>query len=195
MQARSEGGIEPAENKWHERYYKWLSGLVVTPKKKQYTKLLWRLYTKPFRYILEKDMNRVIDGVELRYRFGHENRLPRDIVEYELDDSDCSVLEMMIALSIRCEENIMTNEAEGDRTSKWFWSMVQSLGLYQMSDGFYDEQKVDDILDRFVKRKYEKNGRGGLFTIHNQPGMDQRKVEIWYQMMAWLIEQDEKGEI
>ena len=52
----------------------------------------------------------------LRYRFGREIKLPSGIISSELDNYPCSVLEMLIALSIRCEETIMTDEEYGDRT-------------------------------------------------------------------------------
>jgi hypothetical protein len=54
-----------------------------------------------------------------------------------------------------------------------------------MTDGHYDEIYVTEVIDRFINRKYEPNGKGGLFTIRNVKE-DLRDVEIWYQMCWYL---------
>ena len=104
-----------------------------------------------------------------------------------LDDKDCSVLEMMVALSIRCEEHIMDNPDIGDRTGKWFLDMIVNLGLEKMTDDRFDKRYVEKILHRFMNREYERNGDGGLFTVHHNR-IDMRSVEIWYQAMWYFDE-------
>lgn len=105
----------------------------------------------------------------------------------------CRVLEMLTALSIKCEEHIMSNPKYGDRTSLWFWGMIESLGLMDMIDTCFDADYVDFVLDRLENRKYRKNGSGGLFTIHDTR-CDMRNVEIWKQMCWYLDEIIEEGE-
>jgi hypothetical protein len=100
-------------------------------------------------------------------------------------DGPCSVLEMMIALAIRCEENIMDDPLIGDRTRQWFWSMISSLGLSGMTDTRFDNKSVDRVLETFLDRDYKPNGEGGLFTI-KRCEKDLRKVEIWYQLLWYL---------
>jgi hypothetical protein len=97
----------------------------------------------------------------------------------------CTVLEMMIALAIRCEETIMDDFDVGNRTGQWFWGMVTNLGLGSMTDIRYDERYIDDVLTRFLNREYEPDGKGGLFTIR-RCDRDLRKVEIWYQLCWYL---------
>ena len=80
----------------------------------------------------------------------------------------------------------MTDSEYGDRTGLWFWNMVDSLGLGNMVDRYYDKHLVNDILYDFNNRKYAHNGVGGLFTILNTR-RDLRDVEIWYQM-AWYLD-------
>jgi hypothetical protein len=48
-------------------------------------------------------------------------------------------------------------------------------------------KNVNQILTNLVERTYQKNGKGGLFPL-KQPAKDQRRVEIWYQMAAYLNE-------
>ena len=106
-------------NELQRRYFDWMYNRVMGDKY-SYRKLLVRLNEIPFIYILPMDENRKEDGLDLRYRFGHENGISDKEIANHLDISDCSVLEMMVALAIHCEENIMDDPEYGDRTSKWF---------------------------------------------------------------------------
>ena len=102
-----------------------------------------------------------------------------------LDDRPCSVLEMLIALAMRCEEHIMDDPDIGNRTGQWFWSMITNLGLGSMTDAKFDRVKINHVILIFLDRKYKPNGEGGLFTVRNCP-RDLRTIEIWYQMCWYL---------
>ena len=91
---------------------------------------------------------------------------------------------MIVALALRCE-TIMEDPDYGDRTGKWFWGMIESLGLKSMDDTSFNRDYVDDVIDIFLSRGYGRDGRGGLFTIKH-PKRDLRTVEIWYQMNWYL---------
>ena len=170
-------------------YFEWLLKLTCgegRSRRFSYKKLLTRLHNIRFRYSIAHDRNRAEDGVDLRYRFvlihGYEDSY--DLVMEALD-KPCSVLEMMVALAIRCEENIMDDPNIGDRTSQWFWGMVTNLGLGSMTDEQYDRRFVDDIVKTFLDRKYAPDGKGGLFRVRDCD-RDLRTVEIWYQL-CWFI--------
>lgn len=176
------------ENELINEYFEWMYQLVCgNVKRVSYRKLLCHLYDTPFDYSIAMDGNRAEDGVDLRYRFGYENNIEGSAIASCLDDKECSVLEMMVALSIRCEEHIMDNPDIGDRTGKWFLNMIENLGLKKMSDKYFNERYVTQVLDRFLNRDYERNGEGGLFTVHHNR-IDMRSVEIWYQAMWYLDE-------
>ena len=171
-------------------YFNWMCDLVYDKrycKKLSYRKLLSYLHNREFIYILDMDGNRSEDGVDLRYRFAYEHNYSYPMVANYLDDRQCSILEMMVALAIRCEDSIMADSDIGNRTGLWFWSMIKSLGLDYMSDANFDKYAADKIIDRFLERKYEPNGKGGLFTIKHCR-YDLRSVDIWYQMMFYLDE-------
>lgn len=169
-------------------YFEWLCNIVCSVKQKeQYEKLLVRLFNEPFRYILDMDANRASDGMELRYRFGREHRIKLPVIVHILDDKSCSVLEMLIALSLRVEENIMNDPTIGNCTDKWFWLMIENLGLVKMTDEYYDDEYVGFSLNIFMERRYESNGEGGLVVL-KYPRQDLRFVEIWYQVMWYLSE-------
>ena len=167
-------------------YFDWMINVVSNnrfSKEVSFNKLLMYLHNTEFSYSIPKDKNRAVDGVDLRYRFAYEHSDIRDAESYL--SGPCTVLEMMVALSIRCEESIMDNPELGDRTGQWFWGMIASLGLGSMMDSCFDRAYVDQVIDRFLNRKYQPNGRGGLFTVRNCK-RDLRNVEIWYQMCWYL---------
>lgn len=171
-----------------EAYFQWMCQLVCNKRHAKglsYRKLLRHLYCRDFSYSLPMDGNRAEDGIDLRYRFGNDLSIDSRVIASCMDDRPCSILEMMVALAVRCEEHIMDDPDIGDRTGEWFWEMVSSLGLDSMTDSNFIPWKVDDILDRFLERKYKRNGEGGLFQIP-YCNADLRTVEIWYQMCWYL---------
>lgn len=175
-------------DKLNDEYFDWLCDFVCSRpdfRISVYDKLLAKLHDTTFNYIIPMDENRFNDGVELRYRFGRENSCPQSLVAIYLDDRPCSVLEMMVALAVRCEDDIMTDPDIGDRTYVWFWDMIRSLGLYFMTDNHFDSELVDEVVERFIRRGYKRNGEGGLFTVRNTT-KDMRNLEIWDQMCNYL---------
>lgn len=177
----------------NREYFNWMYSIVCDnryfhrKREGSYRKLFKHLHRTPFVTVIAMDDNRTADGIDLRYRFGHEMRYRQSEIASYIDDRDCSILEMMIALAIRCEEHIMEDSDAGNRTGQWFWNMIVSLGLGSMNDTRYSESYVDDCIDRFLYRKYKRNGEGGLFTVE-RPRRDMRNVEIWYQMCMYLEE-------
>lgn len=174
-------------NKQHirEEYFEWMYELVCCGryhKENSYRKLLSHLHDIPFTYNIPKDENRAEDGIGLRYRFAYFHKYP-DTVETMIS-GPCSVLEMMVALSIRCED-IMDDPDLGDRTGQWFWKMIVNLGLGGMYDARYDRNRVDEAIYIFLNREYEPDGRGGLFRVKNCE-YDMRKFEIWIQTLWFL---------
>lgn len=79
----------------------------------------------------------------------------------------------------------MYDPENGNRVDRWFWGMIESLGLAGMDDNHYDETYVNQVIYIFLNRQYDRSGRGGLFTL-NLRGQDMRKIDIWYQM-NWYI--------
>lgn len=146
----------------------------------RYERLLLYLSGRQFTWMVDHDENRAEDGFALRWKFSDVNfwtgRLP----------SRCSVLEMMIALSMRCEDVVYDPE-EGDRVALWFWKMIKNLGLFGMDNAHFDKNCCREIVDDLLERQYGRNGEGGLFRTSN-PRINMRKSEIWYQMNVWLGE-------
>jgi hypothetical protein len=164
-------------------YFRYLCGLVKGGPARGggRVEFLWFLHKKPFYCIIDNDENRSEDGKQLWEDWSGE----------ELnEEAQCSVLEMLIGLAKRIDY-ILADSREGDRTAKWFWEMVGNLGLEEFTDrDLVDERRNynnDRILDILIERLYSASGRGGLFPLR-RPDEDQRRVEIWYQMQAYLEE-------
>ena len=166
-------------------YFEWLWNFTKCRGHSQNRKIITLLHNIEFRYSIPMDANREEDGIDLRYRFITEVGIPKNYQEvYGYLDGPCSVLEMMIALAIRCEESIMDDPDIGDRTSEWFWLMMKNLGLDYMSDRKFDRDIAEKKISIFLDRRYKRNGEGGLFVVNGR--RDLRKVEIWYQMCWYL---------
>lgn len=171
--------------KLDQEYFNWLYGRMCRNRFADdisYEELFAYLHSVEFVYHNKFDQNRASDGIDLRYRYAlirEEHGMERRLT------GPCSVLEMIVALAIRCEENIMDDPSYGDRTAQWFWGMLVSLGIGSMDNARFDRDYVQFVIDRFHHRKYEPNGKGGLFTIKNC-SRDLRKVEIWTQMCWYL---------
>jgi len=158
-------------------YFNWLCDQVPSDfGYRTYSRLLKDLYLEEFTYTIDMDENRAIQGCSLRIEYAEEHCLG----ECWMAEFPCSLLEMMVALARISEERTMKDDSKGDRTGKWFWDMIASIGLMDMNDEDYDADFVHRKLRKLLDRDYCPNGQGGLFTIPNT-GVDLRKVDIWYQ--------------
>lgn len=150
--------------------------------------LLEVLYGKDFHPLIPNDDNREADGIALRECFGLET--DRVGIEDRMG-WPCTLLEMLIALAERMDY-ILNDLSRSNRTAKWFWLIVGNLKLEEYCP---EDQNADDIMRRnnrklrkFLNRKYDYDGNGGLFPLDN-PDKDQRNVELWYQMQEYVMEE------
>lgn len=174
--------------KIYNLYFKWLCNIVNIDScysQLSYTKLLKHLNNVEFTYMIPTDRNRASDGINLRYLFADANSYTYDQINEAFSGIPCMILEMMIGLSYKLENDIMSDYRYGNREAQWFWNMITSLQLGNMDDEHYDKSYVNRCLIIFLNREYSYNGIGGLFTIDNPPE-DLRNIEIWMQAMWFL---------
>lgn len=174
-------------NQLYSDYFAWMYDMVCSEVSKSYIRLFDYLNKVQFTAIIPMDYNRAEDGKNLRYAFGYSTGIPSFHISENFEGLPCSVLEMMIALAKRCEDSIMSDTHYGNRTGVWFWTMMDSLGISDMSDENFSAIKVGHVMYRFLNRTYDPDGTGGLFTIHDKT-KDMRNIEIWYQMNFYLEE-------
>ena len=172
-----------------EEYFVWLVNKI---KGQEHWCLLRHLHETPFHWQKTKatsnDENRAFDGQALRDRFLYETNYTG--YSYNYPEEECSVFEMLVALAFRINDILIEIEEE-DQMARWFWELLENLGIDIFNDWVYFEKdnptKIEDIIAKWMDRKYDKNGTGGIFPRKDAP-KDQRKVEIWYQMSGYLIE-------
>lgn len=167
-----------------EKYYKWLASLINNDGRgDNYNTLLEQLHLTIFSddsaILIPNDSNRIVDGIGLRERYCQRYHVKDCADIYE---ESCSVLELLVSLAIRMEDQFGIKDY-----ISWFWEMIANLGLTEYDDETYSYKDVEKIIDKFMKRRYRKNGSGGLFPLL-YPSVDQRTLEIWYQMNAYLNE-------
>lgn len=165
-----------------EKYFDWMYKAVIKSENHvSYRKLLSILYSREFYYSIQMDKNRKNDGIYLRGEFIQENP------EYYVDEFDenlsnfCSVLEVMVALSRRIEQEYL------GETADWFMQMLENMGINDLDDDHFDPEIAEKSVDILLGRRYLRSGKGGLFAL-NDPPEDLRNVEIWQQMQLYLCE-------
>lgn len=150
-----------------------------------YACLLDALNGIEYTYSVEMDANRYVDGLELKKTFCWEIGISQK--NAVLLGDKCSVLEMMVALAVRCEVSIMSDPSVGDRTWLWFQSMLESLKLSNQDNDRFDIQYVEERLNIMLNRLYDEKGNGALFHVIN-PVYDMRRADVWSQMNWFLSE-------
>lgn len=165
-------------------YFNWLVSKVASNKQMQlYSQLLSSLFQTEFTWKMVLDENRAKDGKGLRNLFSKETNSE---IGLQFATAPANVLEVLVALAMRIETDITFDPQYGDRSTMWFWEMISSLDLIEMTDDNFNQDYVDWIISRFLNREYERNGEGSLFTVSSP--LDMRRTEIWYQMQYWLQE-------
>ena len=168
------------------RYLEYLSRL--TNMDRTATSSYWRLfealYNIDYYSVIDNDTNRAIDGVTLREHFDYDTNNKYGICTL-IGDKPCSVLEMMIALSSKMEEDFLYNDEE--YVPIIFLEMIDNLGLSAMTDNNSDQEYVESVIDRFLRRDFEYDGYGSLFVLRH-PFRDLRDVETWMAMTWYLNE-------
>lgn len=160
-------------------YFEWLCNKIWSPVIDicNYDRLLSFLYDTEFKWKNARDSNRAHDGISMRKEYKYEGNVDRSVSL----ERPCSVLEMMVALACRCERDIMDDPDLGDRTHIWFWSMVQNMGLLDMTNRDFD---IDFVAER-VEKVQSGSENYDYFVVDSTRKKD-KNAEIWRKMIHWL---------
>lgn len=169
-----------------ERYFDWLYSNIADPRERNplysHKLLCERLYKTPFEWFIRNDENRAEDGRALREEFLELSRERHPDNHWMVLDT--SIFEMLIALARRA--SFQTDWS----TEEWFWHMMKNLEIDKYVDARYHDA-IDDAIRRSIRRvidrSYHPSGRGGIFPLRD-PERDQRDVELWYQLSAYILE-------
>ena len=163
---------------FEEEYFEWMLRKINCRKfpVKKYYKLLLYLNDFNFKTVIKNDINRVSDAYGMRETFKESDLGDSEETQYDIQYGNgfwpVSVLEVLVAMSCRIEDDVMADEKKGDRTSEWFWEMICNLGLNTAK-----ESDWYDILNDFLERK---------ISCFEKPDDIPTKVwnnkELWNQM-------------
>ena len=150
--------------------------------------LLRRLHQKEYIWLesVPLDENREKDGRALREEFAEDDDTVMGDI-YGALEGPCSMLEMLVAMAMRIETDILYDAEYGDRTSEWFWMILKNAGL-DMPDKDYYQIYVDQVLNSILARYYNENSEGSFFPVKNTYGKDWRKTDLWMQMQIYVDE-------
>jgi hypothetical protein len=152
------------------------------------------LHKCSFKRRVGNDVNRALEGVELRRHFLTQMEDadfdPR--VTNALLEAECTWLEMLVALAIDLDF-LYDGGVEIQ-----FVELIHNMGLdpilgvggparsEMMED--YDQHLVDVATSIVDDNDIDENGKGGLFPLNKNDHPDQRTVEIWDQHAAYFRE-------
>ena len=177
----------PLDDLYLEWLYRHIGVVANRNKRRSYWGLARKLYTTEFRYFVPNDENRALDGVDLRDVFFDET-LDAD---FDIDwiTQECSMFEMILGLAQRADfladKDVMPGGVGG-----WFWKFLSNAGLDKFTDNIINTRSLEEIEQKLAiinDRTYSRNCEGGLFPNYKDR-KDQRKVELWYQLNAYLLD-------
>lgn len=170
-----------------ENYLRWLYDQVALVDEQDESLTYWSLFrqmfTTKFLWLVPRDENRLEDGKALRHVFLREQGIVLRGRERDWVEIECSFLELVVGLAHRLEFEA------GGTVPYWFWKLLENIELRGYHDGLrYPEDEVEAILYSVMFRQYNRQGEGGFFPLR-EPCDDQRGIELWYQLSAYVLEQ------
>lgn len=137
-------------------------------------------FLKDIPVFLPMDENRMVDGLDLRVEWARAHGKRPHILDVL---GECSFLEVLIGLSRRL------SFTAGGSAPGWAWHLLCNLELNRMSDPITPAKvrRAQKIMDTVIWRTYNPDGTGGFFPLA-WPDTDLTKVELWYQLNAYVAE-------
>jgi len=175
-----------------EQYFDWMINRIFYDKSliKLYCGLLAYLNSIVFLWQIDMDENRQKDAQDLRYMFGDDYGYSEGQICRELDIEPPTLLEVIVALIIRAQENILAGTDDICINQEIFIDIITNLKLENLVGGFLSNNEIDyanTCINNLFNHAYSYYGEGGLFKVDN-PKQDMRNTEIWYQFMWYLDE-------
>lgn len=165
-------------------YYDWLIAKIMGDREysEDVAHLLWYMFEREFTWVIDRDQNRAADGVALRDEYFDESGVS-EAIQDDLAVRPCSFLEFLIGISSRFSSQFC--DPDDQKVDLCFWELMENANLVEKLGKV--GQNFDEKIDVILERKYDKDGTGGLFPLR-KPAKNQRSVEIWYQLQAYLME-------
>lgn len=179
------------EHEFESRYFRWVieQAFATEQSRTMYGGVLRVLYNTPFTWTMVSDANRAGDASVFRhYERAQQDRKRHKIPQEWLnmwENAAPSVLEVLVGI---CERWHQFYEYQ---TQYFFSQLFRNLGLHVYTGEnlrISQEQQIRAILDRWLTRQFEPNGKGSPFPLRSPFHLDMRDVDIWGQMNAYALE-------
>ena len=115
--------------------------------KREYNLLFDDLFSIEFRWHVALDAKRIDDAeYYIRDKFD----------DGTLEKLGCpvSVLEVLLAMSYRCEHDVMGSRGDS-KFYFWFWEFLENFGLLEFSDDLYEKDAVFSIVNDWLDDRYD----------------------------------------
>jgi hypothetical protein len=184
-------GEEDEEEPVRKRYFLWLYDQVFQVRDpdsdQSYIDVCDIMHAIPFNDSVPNDSNRTADGEELRDEFiSLDAGIDLEAFTEMAGLGKASILEVLIGLSRRAGAIY-----EVYKPDEWARKFISNLGLMKYHDRRFlprDILRVNRILRVFNSRSYDPDGKGGIFPLRSMVHQDQRQIELWFQMAAYVTE-------
>lgn len=182
----------------HE-YFEWLVSKVTSPAVPDDAQA--RIVLQVLRDIriqglpMADDAPRLEDGKQLRTNFVDETgmtvRSYKDALEP--DSGFCTVLELLVALSMRMDDIMRDPLDPSSSIPSWFWGMVSTMVGQSFYPCSYWAFSIDastpvvvaESTMKFLGRQYDPTGHNGNIFI-DMSGIDLRAIDIWEQACRFM---------
>lgn len=171
-----------------EAYFIWLYKQVFDLQEdpaENYLNVCGFMHQVAFRILVPHDANRAGEAAGLRNGFKDFAGSIGPLEQADLMRPDASVFEVLVALTDRANFIVPLS------MKTWFRVFLENLGLDKWNDKYSGRRStfpIERIINTFNNREYSYyGGNGGIFPLTSSRE-DQRGVELWYQMGAYMTE-------
>jgi hypothetical protein len=148
-----------------------------------YTTMCHCMHQIEFRCIVPFDDNRIAYASTFRNQYLEDSGLSGlELTNLMLPNA--TMLEVLYGLARQADDMIPI------MVPTWFEIFFTNLGLVKYNDEYCLKHNTYPMVRRLVRfnnRDYRSDGLGGIFPLRKSDG-DQREVELWRQMGAWMTE-------
>lgn len=174
-----------------EDYARWIAEKYVCMNNwEEYWDLILALHNIDFD--TEDEEDRARDGRSLRNTFIEDSGW--SVFDDEILENECSVLEALAALAVRLDHEYIGDhmvtcpeDYEENKEYRLFFRMIENLELDDMFNDNFDENIVEDAIDIWLNREYDRHGYGSIFPVKRER-RNMRGLSIWDQAMIYINE-------
>ena len=157
----------------HGAYLQWLRQVCGCGEDSEFVDILNYLSFARFKAIIPNDDDRAEDGLKIRSEF-------QEYYDWPVPVGQATIMEVLLGLARHMayiEYTPATDEC--DMVGVYFWEMIANLGIrIGMSE--------DDIRENILVPWLDRTSDVTPFPLYHPVKGDQRRVNLWYQMHAFI---------